>query len=1109
MNKNIKNSIIVKSSNIANDVKVLHDFMNENLIYIQEIIRNTIISIKKNKQNEIFSNNDINLSVNMLNELYEKTKEIEVGLSKTTQVKENEQILESLQKIIDKLSMIICGFGTKNIKDLLFICFGSEFAEMKIEDPIVASKYEIIQKYIQPIGYKIINWKNSKTMIKKIKPQSICSNKIVDDILVIEDSCIFECFDVDISARNFFQKIYGIRVIIQNEKLQKTLIINGIIDDIQLSCFSNKYIDYQKKEIVKSSIDFNNVEKEIIERILETMTIKDVLIYGINDYKKKMISIITEVGYVKNMKLNATIKKFIDLDVFFQRNMIINLLLYVKDEEITYISYLLYELLTVDSVDTNEQCIYESLPYGIKTYFKDIIKCTIKTNTENTQKYDNTKVSLEHQIYLMKSSEQIKEKAMMKLKEIKGRSEEMSSKAKHYLEGLLKIPFGIYREEPILIKTRELNKMFNRFINNFEKIIPDTVVQIPKKTKYTVIEMNNILNYIEKYINSNVLYIIEKTMQTKPIKYLNQIIKFLNTYQKTIKKEGTQNKHDFKNSINTNNKDKRIENIIEYLKENQKENINICGDIFDILNKNENTTTIKGKTKDVQSISMSKSIIDMTNIKKNTENIESTISNIMNVLDESIYGHKNAKNQIMKIIAQWINGEQTGYCFGFEGSPGIGKTSLAKKGLANCLKNEDNISRPFTFIALGGSSNGSFLEGHGYTYMNSSWGKIVDILMESKCMNPIIYIDELDKVSKTENGREIIGILTHLIDSTQNDEFHDKYFNGIDIDVSKILFIFSYNDAEQIDSILLDRIHRIKFDNLSTIDKLVIVKKHLLPEINTKMGFENVIEIEDEVIQYIIETYTSEPGVRKLKEIIFDLYGEINLDILQNSSKEYEIPIVMTIDNIQNKYLKKYKKIDFVKIHQNNEIGIINGLWANSMGRGGVIPIECFYFPSSTFLEFKLTGLQGDVMKESMNVAKTLAWNLTPIERKKELIQEFETTKCQGLHIHCPEGAISKDGPSAGGAITSAIYSLFNNKKINHMTAMTGEITLQGNITAIGGLDIKINGGIRAGVKTFIYPKSNNREFLEWKKKNSNIDTTEIKFIEVSRIEETFQYLFE
>jgi ATP-dependent Lon protease len=215
--------------------------------------------------------------------------------------------------------------------------------------------------------------------------------------------------------------------------------------------------------------------------------------------------------------------------------------------------------------------------------------------------------------------------------------------------------------------------------------------------------------------------------------------------------------------------------------------------------------------------------------------------------------------------------------------------------------------------------------------MNSTWGRIVDILMESKCMNPIIYIDELDKVSKTENGREIIGIFTHLIDQTQNDSFQDKYFSGIDIDLSKALFIFSYNDPEQIDKVLLDRIHRIKFENLTTPEKVVIVNRFILPEINKKMGFNQVVELDDSMIEYIIDKYTMEPGVRKLKELLFDLYGEINLDLLKSTNKELELPIKITDDILETKYLSKYHKITEKKIHSSPIIGIINGLWANSL----------------------------------------------------------------------------------------------------------------------------------------------------------------------------------
>mgnify|MGYP003647997733 CR=1 FL=1 len=187
----------------------------------------------------------------------------------------------------------------------------------------------------------------------------------------------------------------------------------------------------------------------------------------------------------------------------------------------------------------------------------------------------------------------------------------------------------------------------------------------------------------------------------------------------------------------------------------------------------------------------------------------------------------------------------------------------------------------------------------------------------------------------------------------------------------------------------------------------------------------------------------------------------------------------------------------------------MNGLWANALGMGGIIPIECFFLPSNNFLDFKLTGLQGDVMKESMNVAKTIAWKLTNSKRQKTLIKNFEETKLQGIHIHCPEGATPKDGPSAGGAITVAIYSMFNNKKIKNTIAMTGEINIQGNITAIGGLELKIIGGIRAGVKEFIYPEENEKDFKKLVERYEEKDTlNNIIFHKVNHINEVLKLVF-
>jgi ATP-dependent Lon protease len=483
------------------------------------------------------------------------------------------------------------------------------------------------------------------------------------------------------------------------------------------------------------------------------------------------------------------------------------------------------------------------------------------------------------------------------------------------------------------------------------------------------------------------------------------------------------------------------------------------------------------------------------------------MTNVKKILDNAVHGHEKAKKQIERIIGQWINGEQDGYCFGFEGPPGVGKTSLAKRGLANCLVDNNGSSRPFAMIQMGGDSNGSTLHGHNYTYVGSTWGGIAQILIDKKCMNPIIFIDELDKISKTEHGREIVGILTHLLDPTQNDVFQDKYFSGIDLDLSKALFVLSYNDVESIDKILLDRIHRIKFTGLSLEDKLVIAKTHMLPEVYKKMGLEEIINISDDVLKFIIEEYTSEPGVRKMREIIFEIVGEVNIDILKNFTSDY--PINITIEDIKTKYFKDKRGIVHKQIHTESVVGMINGLWANSQGSGGTLPIQAKFFPSDMFLGLKLTGLQGEVMKESMNVALTVAWNLTSFENKEKIRNLYEEKK-YSIHIFTPSGSIPKDGPSAGAAIVVTIFSLLNNLKIKSHIAMTGEIDMFGNVTEIGGLDLKFLGGIKAGVKEFLYPVENEKDYQSFMEKYKDTDLVkDIKFHKVNNIHEVFELVFE
>jgi ATP-dependent Lon protease len=250
------------------------------------------------------------------------------------------------------------------------------------------------------------------------------------------------------------------------------------------------------------------------------------------------------------------------------------------------------------------------------------------------------------------------------------------------------------------------------------------------------------------------------------------------------------------------------------------------------------------------------------------------MANAQKTLNEAVYGLNDAKMQIMQLLGQLVtNPKSIGTAIAIHGPAGTGKTSIVKEGISKIL------NRPFAFIALGGATDSSFLEGHGYTYEGSTWGKIVQILIDSKCMNPVIYFDELDKISETPKGEEITGILTHLTDTTQNSQFHDKYFSEIDFDLSKCLFIFSYNDESKVNPILKDRMYRIQTKGYNQKQKTVISNDYLLPRIREQVKFKNDdIIIPPDVIHYIIDNFCGkEDGVRNLKRCYEIIYTKLNL----------------------------------------------------------------------------------------------------------------------------------------------------------------------------------------------------------------------------------------
>lgn len=294
------------------------------------------------------------------------------------------------------------------------------------------------------------------------------------------------------------------------------------------------------------------------------------------------------------------------------------------------------------------------------------------------------------------------------------------------------------------------------------------------------------------------------------------------------------------------------------------------------------------------------------------EKCQSYMEECRKILNESVYGLNDAKMQIMQFVGQLIsNPSSIGNAIGLKGPMGTGKTTLIKNGLSKIL------GREFAFVTLGGASDGHFLVGHSYTYEGSNYGKISDILIQCKSDNPIIFFDELDKVSDSHGGNEIIGILTHLIDSTQNNEFHDKYFSEIDINVSKCLFVFSFNDETLVNSILKDRMYVIETNGYNNKDKIEICKKFILPSVLKEMNLEsNDIVISDTIIQCIIEKYTKrERGVRNLKRNIEIIISKINLfrllkpntNLFDNTSIVVSFPLVIT-NEIVDKLLPKIEE---------------------------------------------------------------------------------------------------------------------------------------------------------------------------------------------------------
>jgi ATP-dependent Lon protease len=288
------------------------------------------------------------------------------------------------------------------------------------------------------------------------------------------------------------------------------------------------------------------------------------------------------------------------------------------------------------------------------------------------------------------------------------------------------------------------------------------------------------------------------------------------------------------------------------------------------------------------------------------------MSTVHKCMDKAIYGHDEAKLQILQFVSSWIaNPKANGNVLSIHGPPGIGKTSIIKDGVAKAL------GRPFHFVSLGGATDASYLDGHSYTYEGSTWGRIAEILIQSKHMNPVIYFDELDKVSETPKGEEIMNLLIHITDQSQNDRFQDKYFTGIDLDLSRCLFIFSHNNHEKVNPILRDRMYNIECKGFSMKEKLLIAEEYLLPQALKESGLHEKISISKEILQHIVEDFTGgEAGVRELKRCLQTIVSKINLLRFYNNPKQvpfaiegFTLPFTLKRSHVEL-FLKKKTAMD-------------------------------------------------------------------------------------------------------------------------------------------------------------------------------------------------------
>lgn len=425
------------------------------------------------------------------------------------------------------------------------------------------------------------------------------------------------------------------------------------------------------------------------------------------------------------------------------------------------------------------------------------------------------------------------------------------------------------------------------------------------------------------------------------------------------------------------------------------------------------------------------------------------------VLNEEHYGLEDVKERILEYLSvKKMSGTLKGPILCLVGPPGVGKTSIARS-IAKA------VNRKYVRMSLGGMRDEAEIRGHRRTYVGAIPGRIVYSLKEAKSMNPLILLDEIDKLSSDYKGNPGDALL-EVLDSEQNKTFRDNYME-LPIDLSKVLFITTANSLDTIPRPLLDRMEVVEVSGYTYEEKFNIARNHLIPKIFKEYKLNNeVITINDEAIRFVIDGYTRESGVRSLERVISSLIRKSMASILKKNLKG------MNIDKAKVEELLGTKRYSFDEKMKEDKIGVVTGMAWTAYG-GDTLPVEAMVMSGSGKLQ--LTGQLGDVMQESAKAAYTY---VRANASKYNIKEDFYKTK--DIHIHVPEGAVPKDGPSAGVTMVTALVSALSGNKVKCNVAMTGEVTLTGRVLAIGGLKEKSLAAYRMGIDTIIIPKENEKD---------------------------------